>query len=66
LEKAYEMNQEDMECLLLLGNAYEKNEMWPEAIGLYRRAQRRNAKLVRLSNEKIRRLELLANKVVAS
>jgi len=66
LEKAYEMNQEDMECLLLLGNVYEKNEMWPEAIGLYRRAQRRNAKLVRLTNEKIRRLELLANKVVAS
>jgi Tfp pilus assembly protein PilF len=63
LERSYEMNPEDMECLLLLGNVYEKNEMWTDAIELYRRAQRRNAKLVRLTNEKIRRLELLANKV---
>jgi tetratricopeptide (TPR) repeat protein len=66
LEKAYETNQEDLECLLLLGNVYEKREMWLEAIELYRQAQRRNVKLVRLANEKIRRLELLANKAVVT
>jgi len=66
MEKAYEMNPEDIECLLLLGNVYERNEMWQEAIELYRQAQRRNTKLLRLTNEKIRRLELLANKAVAT
>jgi tetratricopeptide (TPR) repeat protein len=66
LERAYEMNQDDVECLLLLGDVYEKTEMWLEAIELYRRAQQRNPKLVRLTNEKIRRLELLAGKIVAT
>jgi len=66
LERAYEMNQDDVESLLLLGNVYEKTEMWLEAIDLYRRAQRRNPKLVRLINEKIRRIELLASKIVAT
>jgi tetratricopeptide (TPR) repeat protein len=66
LEKAYEMNQEDTECLLLLGNVYERNEMWLEAIELYRQAQRRNSKLVRLANERIQRLELLASKAVVT
>jgi tetratricopeptide (TPR) repeat protein len=64
LEQAYKVNQEDLECLLLLGHVYEKRKMWPEAIQLYEQAQCRNAKLARLAAEKIRRLQTLTHEVV--
>jgi tetratricopeptide (TPR) repeat protein len=64
LEQAYKVNQEDLECLLLLGHVYEKRKMWPEAIRLYEQARCRNAKLARLAAEKIRRLQTLTHEVV--
>ncbi len=64
LERAYAANPDDLECLLLLGNLYEKKAMWVEAIDLYGQAQRRNVKLARLAKEKIQRLELMSRKVV--
>jgi len=64
LQSAYLANQEDMECLLLLGNLYEKKEMWPEAIELYEQAQHRNAKLAKLASEKIRRLRGMSGTTV--
>jgi len=65
LQTAYLANQEDLECLLLLGNLYEKKEMWAEAIELYEQAQRRNAKLAKLASEKIRRLRGMSSTAVS-
>lgn len=57
LERAYRVNAEDTELLLLLGFVYEKQGALGEARELYRRAQERNPKLARLAAQKMRRLE---------
>jgi tetratricopeptide (TPR) repeat protein len=64
LQTAHQANQGDVECLLLLGNLYEKKEMWAEAIELYEQSQRRNAKLAKLASEKIRRLRGMSSTAV--
>lgn len=57
LERAYRVNAEDTELLLLLGFVYEKQGAAAKALELYRGAQERNPKLARLAAQKMRRLE---------
>jgi tetratricopeptide (TPR) repeat protein len=56
MERAFQVNPRDTECLLLLGYLYEKNVGPERAIELYERMKADNPKLARLAGEKIRRL----------
>ncbi len=56
MERAFQANPRDTECLLLLGYLFEKNVGPERAIELYERIKADNPKLARLAAEKIRRL----------
>ena len=56
MERAFQANPQDTECLLLLGYLYEKNAGPERAIKFYERILTDNPRLARLAREKIRRL----------
>ncbi len=56
MERAFQANPKDTECLLLLGYLYERNAGPERAIQLYERIQNETPKWTRLAGEKIRRL----------